>query len=42
VTLIGVYALVFGVALVALGMRLRRTRPDARAATDFRNRPAPA
>ncbi|GAB1688561.1 HdeD family acid-resistance protein [Krasilnikovia sp. M28-CT-15] len=42
VTLIGAYAVVFGIALAVLGVRLHRNRPDARAATGTRNRPAPA
>src|SRR3954451_6311570 len=37
VTLIGAYAIVFGIALVALGVRLPRNRPDTRPATGTRN-----
>jgi hypothetical protein len=36
------WLIVFGVALVALGVRLRRNRPDTEAATGARNRPATA
>ncbi|MET0417635.1 MAG: HdeD family acid-resistance protein [Actinoplanes sp.] len=42
VTLIGAYAIVFGIALLMLGLRLRRTRPDTQAAAGTRNRPATA
>jgi uncharacterized membrane protein HdeD (DUF308 family) len=42
VTLIGACAMVFGIAVVALGVRLRRNRPDTQTATRIRNRPAAA
>ncbi|BFU45727.1 HdeD family acid-resistance protein [Krasilnikovia sp. MM14-A1004] len=41
-TLIGAYAILFGIALAVLGVRLHRNRPDARAATGTGNRPATA
>ncbi|RZU51152.1 uncharacterized membrane protein HdeD (DUF308 family) [Krasilnikovia cinnamomea] len=41
-TLIGAYAILFGTALAVFGVRLHRNRPDARAVTGTRNRPATA
>lgn len=40
--LIGVYAIVFGVALVALGVRLRQYQHSLTTVADDRSRPTPA